>query len=614
MLNNRHLSELVYRQAEKYGDRAALSWRDYEANTWRDVSWREFARLAHRVSTALLKAGVKVQENVAVFSQNKPECLYVDFGAYALRAVTIPFYATSSGSQVAYMVNDAAVRYLFVGEQDQYDTAMSVVSVCPTLEHIVIFDRNVRRREGDEFSVYFDDFLDEAADQEEQLSAEIDARLAAASYDDTANILYTSGTTGNSKGVILTYGMYHEGFRVNDACLPLDDRDVILCFLPFTHVFERAWSYLCLCEGARLAVNLRPQDVLRSLQEVHPSCMSSVPRFWEKVYQGVQERMETTSAVERALIHGALSVGERCWTEYLSKGKPLPAILRMRYAFYQRTVVKKLRRTLGLENANFFPTAGAAVAPEVEKFVHAAGIYMVVGYGLTESTATVSCDHPGEANSLGSVGRIVDKLEIKFGENDEILLRGKTITPGYYRKEAATADAIDADGWFHTGDSGFMRDGQLFLKERIKDLFKTSNGKYIAPQMIEAKLVVDKLIDQAVIVADKHKFVSALIVPDYATLRHAAEAKGISVGEGNEALCANADVKKIVEERIELLQQDLAHYEKVKHFILLSHPLTIASGELTNTLKVKRRVVYERYAPQIEALYAEAEKQHAANR
>ena len=612
MLNNSHLSKLIHEQARHYGSRTALSWRDYGRDCWVPVSWADFAKQVRRVSVALLRAGVGVQENIAVFSQNKPECLYVDFGAYGVRAVTIPFYATSSGAQVTYMVTDAAVRLLFVGEQEQYDTAFSVVSVCHTLEHIIIFDRSVKRRPTDNVSVYFDDWLKAHTDAAEADAdnARVEALTAAATYADTANILYTSGTTGVSKGVILTHGMYHEGFRVNDAVLPLSDRDVILNFLPFTHVFERAWSYLCLAEGARLAVNLRPNDVLRSLQEVHPTCMSSVPRFWEKVYQGVLERMDEGPVWQRYLIKGALETGARCWTDYLSKCKPLPHALGLKYAFYNRTVIRLLRRMLGLENANFFPTAGAAVSPEVEKFVHAAGIYMVVGYGLTESTATVTCDIPGRPNSLGSVGRLIDGLELKFGEHDEILLRGKTITPGYYKKESITKEAIDADGWFHTGDAGYMKDGELYLKERIKDLFKTSNGKYIAPQMIESKLVIDKYIEQAVIVADKHKFVSALIVPSYDLLRKYAAEHGIDAPD-RRALCNNQAIHQMIADRIETLQQDLAHYEKIKRFILLPEPFTIENGELTNTLKVKRRVVYERYADRIEQIYVEADREGA---
>ncbi len=607
MQNNCHLSKLIESQAKRYGDRAAMSYRDYDAGKWVPVSWKSFAENVKKVSIALLRHGVGVQENIAVFSQNKPETHFVDFGAYGIRVTTIPFYATSSGAQVTYMLNDAQVRFLFVGEQQQYDTAFSVIALSHTLERIVIFDRKVKRNEKDHLSVYFDDFVSEALKGDVSvLEAEYARRQADANFDDLCNILYTSGTTGNSKGVMLTYGMYHEGFRVNDAVLPLSDRDVFLNFLPYTHVFERAWCYLGFTEGALQCVNLRPADVLRSMQEVRPTCMSSVPRFWEKVYQAVLDKTESGPMVQRKLIRDALDVGGRYWQEYLSKGKSAPLALKLRYKFYDKTVIRMLRSMLGLDRANFFPTAGAAVSPEVERFVHAAGIYMVVGYGLTETTATVSCDIPGKPNTMGSVGRLVDKIEIKFGANDEILLRGKTVTPGYYKKVSTTSEAIDSEGWFHTGDAGYMKNGELFLRERIKDLFKTSNGKYIAPQLIESKLVLDRYLEQAVIVADKRKFVSALIVPDYKLLEAYACERGIAFSS-REELCANTEVVRFISERIETLQQDLAHYEQIKRFILLPHPFTMESGELTNTLKVRRRAVYEHYARQIDKIYADAE-------
>ena len=608
MLNNCHLSKLIHEQAAKYQEKVALSYRDYDINAWRSITWRKFAARVSEVSHSLLALGVGVQENIAVFSQNKPECLFVDFGAYGVRAVTIPFYATSSGAQVSFMINDAEVRFLFVGEQMQYDVAFSVISLCSTLERIIIFDRTVRKNPNDHLSIYFDEFLKLGSNREHE--DELNRRQTNTTMNDLANILYTSGTTGASKGVMLTYGMYHEGLRVNDAVLTLGEKDVILNFLPFTHVFERAWSYLCLAEGAQLAINLRPADVLRSLQEVHPSCMCSVPRFWEKVYQAVLDKMDNGSFMERRLIREALATGNRYWTTYKAKGLTPPIGLTLKYQLYDRTIIRLLRKTLGLERANFFPTAGAAVSPEVERFVHAAGLNMIVGYGLTESTATVSCDIMGKTITPGSVGRLIDGLEIKIAENDEILLRGKTITPGYYKRESATKAAIDAEGWFHTGDAGYLKNGELFLKERIKDLFKTSNGKYIAPQMIESKFVIDRFIEQVVVVADKHKFVSALIVPAYEMLEKYAESNGIAFSSRTE-LCQNAQIVKMIADRIETLQQDLAHYEQVKRFILLPKPFSMENGELTNTLKIKRGVVYEHYAAQIEKMYADAEAETA---
>lgn len=602
MLNKCSLSVLIHEQAAKYGDKTALSYRDYEKNEWLPVTWNDFSATVRKVSVALLKLGVGVQENLAVFSQNMPECLYTDFGAYAIRAVTIPFYATSSEAQIKYMVNDAEIRYIFVGEQYQYDTAFRAMPLCPSLHKLIIFDRKVVKNPQDQVSVYFDELVKMGEDESEPV--EIGERQAAGSLDDLVNILYTSGTTGVSKGVMLTYRMYQDAIIANDEVLSLSEEDVFLNFLPFTHVFERAWSYLGLAEGVRLAINLRPADILQSLQEVHPTCMCAVPRFWEKVYAGVQEKIAGSSAMQRKLMNEALRIGREYNVNYRMKGLVPPLPLRLRYRFFEKTVIALLKKTLGLENANFFPTAGAAIPPQVEEFVHSAGINMKAGYGLTESTATVSCDWDGVVKTIGSVGRVISGLEVKIAENNEILLRGTSITKGYYRKAEATAQAIDAEGWFHTGDAGYMKNGELFLTERIKDLFKTSNGKYIAPQMIESKLVVDRYIDQIVVVADRRKFVSALVVPEYKLLGEYAASRKIAYRDRAE-LCRHPEVVQMVMDRIQTLQQEFAHYEQIKHITLLPEPFSMEKGELTNTLKVKRPVLNENYKAEIEEMYRE---------
>lgn len=602
MLNETPLSRVIHAQAEKYGERVALRYRDYDQNQWKDISWNEFSRRVRLVSNALLHLGVEVQENIATFSQNKPECMFVDFGSYGIRAVTIPFYATSSETQVKYMVSDANVRYIFVGEQYQYDIALRVMQIGPHVKKLIIFDPKVKRNPQDKTSMYFDEFL--RLGEEHPNQAEVDKRSAELQPDDLANILYTSGTTGLSKGVMQTHRQYATAFRGHVTALNLSDKDVILNFLPFTHIFERAWSYLCICYGCTLCVNLRPQDVLQSMLEVHPTCMSAVPRFWEKVYAGVLEKINNSPAVQRTLMLDALRVGKEYNVKYRMRGLVPPIGLKIKYKFYEKTIIALLLKNLGLERQNFFPTAGAAVPVEVEEFVHACGIGMIVGYGLTESTATVSCDRWNKPITLGSVGRVLDGVEVKIGENNEILLKGETITQGYYRKAEVTANAIDKDGWFHTGDAGYLKDGELFLTDRIKDLFKTSNGKYIAPQMIETKLVVDRYIDQIVIIADQHKFVSALVIPDYHVIEEWAKKHDISYANRAE-LCKNPDVVRLVMDRIETLQQEFAHYEQVKRITLLPEPFSMERGELTNTLKVKRPVVYQNYKEEIEKMYEE---------
>ena len=500
------------------------------------------------------------------------------------------------------MVNDAKVRFLFVGEQEQYDKARRIFSLCPTMERIIVFDPKVAIADNDANAIYFSDFLKLGENLPRQ--TEVENLQREATFDDIANILYTSGTTGDSKGVILTHGQFHAAFIANDKCVPVGENDRVMNFLPYTHIFERGWAILCITEGATLIVNTYPLQVQQSMRETHPTCMSAVPRFWEKVYMGVMDKIEHSSAVQRKLFLHALEVGRRHNIEYLSLGKKPPMALHLEYEVLNRTVFSLVRKELGLENAHFFPTAGAAVSAHVEEFVHSIGINMVVGYGLTESLATVSCNHLGEPFTVGGVGIPIEGIDIKISEEGEILLKGPTITIGYYNRDDLTKQAFTEDGYFKTGDAGYLKDGELFLKERIKDLFKTSNGKYIAPQMIESKLLVDKYIDQICIIADQRKFVSALIIPVYALLEEYATAHGIAFNS-REELCQHPLIIEMMKERIDTLQQQLAHYEQVKRFTLLPNPLSMEKGELTNTLKIRRRVLNENYKEQIDQMYVD---------
>lgn len=597
---NSHLSRLIHDVAAKMGDREALIYKPFGSKQWKSYSWNEFSQKVKLVSNAMLNMGVGVQENIGVFSQNTVQYLFTDFGAWGIRAVTIPFYATSSEQQIQFMINDALIRFLFVGEQAQYDKARRIFPTCKSLERIIVFDPAVNIAEGDKTAIHFDDFLQLGKGLPRQ--SEVDNLTREATMEDTANILYTSGTTGDSKGVVLSCGQYHAAMEANHKCVPVTSEDRVLNFLPFTHIFEKGWKVLCITMGARLIVNTNPLEVQQSMRETHPTCMSSVPRFWEKVYHGVLEKIEGSSAMKRKLFKHALEVGRRHNIEYLSKGKRPPVSLHLEYELLNKTVFSLVRKELGLENAHFFPTAGATVSPQVEEFVHSIGICMDVGYGLTESLATVSCNHLDKPFTVGSVGRPIDSISIKISDEGEILLKGPTITKGYYKRDDLTRQAFTEDGYFRTGDSGYLQDGELFLKERIKDLFKTSNGKYIAPQMIESKLIVDKYIDQIAIIADQRKYVSALIVPDYRLLEEYARQHHIDFIDLRD-LCQNGQIHEMLMERIDTLQQQLAQYEQVKRFTLLPHPFSMERGELTNTLKIKRRVLNENYRKEIDQMY-----------
>ena len=602
MQTNSHLSVLVHDQAKNYADREAMIYQDFGCEQWKSYSWNEFSSCVRTVSNAMLNLGVKVQENVGVFSQNCPQYLFCDYGAWGIRAVTVPFYATSSEQQIQFIINDAKIRFLFVGEQEQYEKAHRVMALCPTLERIIVFDRSVTLSPRDPNALYFDDFLKLGDGFPRQTEVEKCAREA--TFDDLANILYTSGTTGESKGVMLTHGQYHAALEANGKCVNIHDDDRVLNFLPFAHIFEKAWAVLAVTVGATLIVNNDPKRVQQSMRDTNPTCMSAVPRFWEKVYAGVMEKIEKAGSLQQRIFSNALAVGRKYNIEYLSRGKRPPLTLRLKYDVINKALFGKVRKELGLVNANIFPTAGAAISAHVEEFVHSIGINMIAGYGLTESLATVSCDRLGEPYSVGSVGRIIDGLDVKISEEGEVLLKGPSIFHGYYNRDDITVASFTEDGYFKTGDAGYIKDGELFLTERIKDLFKTSNGKYIAPQMIETRLLVDKYIDQIAVIADERKFVSALIVPEYRLLEEYAKANGIEYGSMEE-LCADKRIIEMIKERIDTLQQQLAYYEQVKRFTILPKPFTMDNGELTNTLKLKRRVVNENYKAAIDKMYEE---------
>ena len=597
-----HLSVLIHDLANKYGDKTALTFKKFGSDKWQSVSWNQFSLRVKQVSNALLNIGAKPHDKIAVFSQNCVHYLYTDFGAYGIKVCSIPFYATSSEQQIQYMINDGQVRFLFVGEQDQYDKAHRVFALCPSLERIIIFDSSVRISTHDPAALYFKDFIKLGENLPRQ--TEVEALYQSASMDDMANILYTSGTTGDSKGVMRTYGQYDAALIANDEVVPVSEKDRVINFLPFTHIFERGWAYLCLSEGAQLFINTYPHEIQESMRQVHPTCMSSVPRFWEKVYIAVKAKMDEAGSVQKKLFYHALAVGRKRNIEYIANGKRPPLTLELEYKIINKTILSMVRKQLGLEHPNIFPTAGAYVSPEVEEFILSVGIGMVVGYGLTESLATVSCVHLDKKFTIGSVGRPISSIQIKIGEDNEILLKGPTITKGYYHRDTTNAKVFDEEGFFRTGDAGYMKDGELFLTERIKDLFKTSNGKYIAPQQVESLLLVDKFIDQVAVIADQRKFVSALIVPEFRLVEDWAREHHIAFGS-REDLCANEQVKKMLQERVNTLQQQLAYYEQIKRITLLPHHFSMESGELTNTLKIRRPIINKNYQAEIDKMYEE---------
>ena len=597
-----HFAELIHRQAEKYGNRTALKHRDNATGKWLKISWREFSDKVMLTAKAMAEFGIKVQENIGVYSQNMPQCLYTDFGAYGNRVVSIPMYATNSPGQIEYIINDAKIRTLFVGEQLQYNNAFKVQKDSKYLERLVVFDPAVKMNPEDKTSIYFDDFLRLGDNAHAESTVKI--RMTEADPEDLATIIYTSGTTGESKGVMLPHSCYLEAMRIHDVRLPLvTDKDLSMSFLPMTHIFEKAWCYYCLHKGVTIAINQDPKMIQKTLPEVHPTLMCNVPRFWEKVYAGVHEKINSASPAMKKIFLDAIETGRKYNLEYKNKGIPAPCGLKLKFQFYNKTVFTLLKRVLGIERGRFFPVAGAPLSDTVNEFLQSVNIPIAYGYGLSETTATV-CFYPVIGFQFGSIGEVMPGVQVKIDPgNNEILVKGKTVMSGYYNKPEETKRAFTEDGFFRTGDAGRLEGNTLFFTERIKDLYKTSNGKYIAPQAIEMVMSGDNYIEQIAVIGDQRKFVSALIVPAYPLLEKYAGEKGISF-ESREELVKNKDIIRFIEARVEEHQKNLASYEKIKRFTLLPEPFMMGC-ELTDTLKLRRPVVLQKYATEIEAMYEE---------
>ncbi len=597
-----HFAEMIHRQAEKYGTRTALKQRDNATGTWSNISWRELSEHVMLTAKAMNESGIGVQENIGVYSQNMPQMLYTDFGAYANRIVPVPMYATSSPAQIKFIIHDAHIQTLFVGEQVQYNNAYIVSKESDVLKRIIIFDPAVIMNPEDKTSIYFNDFI--RLGDNTLAESRVKVRMNEASADDVATIMYTSGTTGDSKGVVLHHYNFLEAMRIHDIRLHITEKDTSMCFLPLTHIFEKAWTSLCLQNGVVIAILSDPKIILKALSEIRPTVMCNVPRFWEKVYVGVLEKINTSSPLMQKIFKRAIFVGRRHNMLFLNEGIIPPLGLKIQYILSNKIVFTLLKKVLGLDKGVLFPVAGAPLSDDIYDFMRSVNIPIVYGYGLSETTATV-CFCPEYEFILGSIGTIMPDVQVKIDPtNSEILVKGKTVTSGYYNRPEENARAFTEDGFFRTGDAGWIEDDTLYFKERIKDLYKTSNGKYIAPQAIEIRLSSDLLIEQIAVLGDKRKFVSALIVPNFVALESIAAKKGITYSTRTELL-AQDEIRRVIASHVEEHQKDLASYEKIKKFVLLPEAFSIDGGELTSTLKLKRPVILQKYADLIEEMYIE---------
>ena len=596
------LSTLIHQQAEKYGDRAAIFGRNDETGLWEGISWREMDKTVEALAAGIIGLGVKSNDRVGIFSQNMCEIIMADYANYSAHAITVPLYATSTAAQVDFIVDDSEIGVIYAGEQYQYDVALEVMKKSKFLRTIVAIDPSIDLK-GEKNAIRYSDLL--ADGLKNPRTEEIAARKALASDDDLVNILYTSGTTGNPKGVELRHYNYAEAMRIHNIRLTsASDKDTSMAFLPITHVFERAWDMFCLQKGIQIYVNKRPAEIAKIMPEVRPSLMCAVPRYWEKVYAAVNDKINGSPKLLKSIFKWAIKVGRRRNLDYYRNGKHSPLNIGLAYKFIAAPLFKKVKKAAGLDNGNFFPVAGARLADEILEFMHAIGINLVYGYGLTESTATVCCfPLNNRGYIIGSIGQIMPDLQVKISSEGEILLKGKTITSGYYKRPDANAESYTEDGFFKTGDAGYIdMQNNLYITDRIKDLFKTAGGKYIAPQHLEGLFSDSSYVDQCVAIGNERKYVTMLIVPNFENLTKYATSKGLTFAS-KEELIALPEVVALYDGIIIEKNEGLARYEQIKRFTLLPNAFTMDQGHLTNTLKIKRKVVNELFAKEIDAMY-----------
>ncbi|MFD0977592.1 AMP-dependent synthetase/ligase [Salinimicrobium gaetbulicola] len=598
-MDNKHLVESIKENSQRFKNKNAFYYKDNELNKWEGISWLDFNDRVEKLSKALLGFGISEQQNVAIFSENMPNWIIADVAIMSIKAVTVPIYATNSKKEAEYIINDAEVSLLFVGGQNEYDKAYELLNTTKHLRLIVALTKTIKLQPS-ENSMYLEDFV--AVESTNQLETELQKRYYERDLNDLASIIYTSGTTGEPKGVMLDHNNFAASLKAHEFELDISDDDVSLSFLPLSHIYERSWVFFCLYRGVEVYFNQDPKKIADVLKEVKPTVMCTVPRIFEKIFAAIQDKRKEASPAKMKLASWALGIGNRYYNKHKRLEKKVPLALKLKYKIADKLVLSKLREVFGGQ-IKFMPCGGAPLAPDMISFFHSFGLNIKCGYGLTETTATVTLfgDTQFEFNSAG---KPIAGSQIKIGDNNEILVKGPGVMKGYYKKPEAT-EHVFKDGWFCTGDAGKIDDkGNLVITDRIKDLMKTSGGKYIAPQKLETTLINDSFIEQIAVIGDQQKYVTALAVPSFENLKKYALEHKITFKDIEELINHN-QVKNLFEKRFEELQKEFSKFEKIKKFTLLPKEFSIEAGEITATLKLKRKVIQEKYKVLIDKMYAE---------
>jgi long-chain acyl-CoA synthetase len=598
-MDKNHIVTMIKNKAQTLTHKVALR----EVFTDKSYTWEELTNTIDRIAGALIAENVKPGDKIGIFSQNMPEWTLADFGILNAAAVSVPIYATNTTSHAEYIINDAEISIVFVGEQEQYDKIEPLLAKSKYLRKLVLLDENIKYKEGAPV-IWFKDFVANAQVDHEAR----EDRLQKIKPDDLATLIYTSGTTGDPKGVMLTHDNFLYAMEIHDNKLSVNEKDVNIAFLPLSHVFERAWTLYVLYKGAENNYLRNPKEVLNAMQTVKPTLMATVPRLMEKIHEGITAKIEKAPSIQQKLFKWSVSTGnKRMHLRRQKKSVPLP--LKISYRIANKLVLNRLLNLFG-GNIKFMPVAGSPLMKHINEFFHSIGMNIKYGYGLTETTATV-CAFDDDYFDLDSIGTKMPGIEVKIGPNKEIWVKGRTVMKGYYNKLKDTEEVFE-DGWFKTGDAGDIDENQnLFYRERIKQLIKTSVGKYVSPQMVESIISSDKFVDQIAIFGDNRKFVTALIVPSFEFLEDFAKSKGIDF-DNKEELVNNSVVLSFFREKIEQLQSNLPNYEKVKNFRLLDRNFSQEKDEVTPTLKIKRNVIEKEFKDIIDHMYQEKKKRDSA--
>jgi long-chain acyl-CoA synthetase len=568
---------------------------------YRPMTYREVRTLVEEFYHGLISIGIKRGERIAILSENRPEWVISDMAILALGGLDVPLYPSQTGKQIEYILKDAGVTGIIVSNQFQLTKVLKIRSEVPVLKHIIVMNElSANILDG---ARTFTSILEEGREEAKNKPDAMRSNVARIGLSDHCTIIYTSGTTGNPKGVVLSHGNFASNVKGALDVVPINPTDIMLSFLPLSHVFERtAGYYAAMGGGATIAYAESIDTVSDNMSEVRPTIMCCVPRLFERIYSRLARMIEKDPPIKRRIFYWAVDTGRKFLAAQTERR--MPVLLAAQHALADKLVYSTIREKTG-GRIRFFISGGAALPRELGEFFEAIGLLVLEGYGLTESSPVIAVNRIGN-HKFGSVGHPFPGVEVMIAEDGEILTRGPHVMVGYYNNKKATEEAIDKNGWLHTGDIGMLDDhGRLYITDRKKHLFVSSGGKNIAPQPIENLFAGNEVIDQFVLIGDRRMFLSALIYPNYDVLKEYADRNGIPYRTVSD-LAKNPEIYEMIEQRIQATQKDMPNYERVRRFALLEQPLSIENGELTPSLKVRRKTVEERYGDLIESMYKSA--------